>query len=555
MSPILVDRLKLWKINLTLLFGLRIIIVTQIALTSLMIFCEKVLFFSKKRLGLMGKKKATFLSLIFSVAYSIIIVILNTIYNNLMLTYYGSSVNGLVASVMQFVTLLSVFDGGLATAAIVACYKPIQKNQIDRVNSILATVKYFYRRIAIFLFAISSLLGFFFVHCIDSPYGFRKTYCIIVICALTFCMTIGELSRRTIYFQGCNKNFVVSGIASVAKTISWMLSIYLIVNGYDIILVLCMNLLNVFINIIGLWIVERVYCSQVSYIGEVNLSLIKGTKDVYIQKITDIIFNSTDLIILSIFVNFSEASVYNLYMMIYKAMSSLLSAIVSAPSNSLGQLFCESDKKRFANIFGAYWSITIPMASAVFTCTGILIIPFIRIYTREINDYQYVFPYLSILFMLYCTFNIVNLPFGGVLNSTGHFKEQNVQCVSGAIINILISIVLVRHIYTYGVIIGSFISMFIILFANIYQVRKVMHISVIKIYFTILTNTIFGVVCVLLSYKIRIDCNSYFEWGLVSIVAFLICVSLFGLLNLGINGKQLIYAIHVLLKKARNNNM
>lgn len=501
----------------------------------------------------MSKKKATLFTMLFGVLNSIVFVVLNMIYTNLVILKMGSDVNGLISTVTQFVTLFSIAEGGVTTAAVVACYIPIHTRDYDRLNNILSTVKVIFRRIAILVFLLALTIGWFYANQLKSPFNVHKTYLLIVISALTISITIGELSRMLILIQGDNKEYIVQLSASISKIVSWLLSIHFIIMNYDVIWIYLCNLINVGVNIICIWIFERKNYTYIKYNDKIDYSLIRGTKDVYIQKIANTVFNSTDLIIISCFVNLSAVSVYNLYIMIYRAVASLVNAIAQAPYNSFGQLYAESRKEDFIYFYNMYWSFIILVVTIVFTTSGIAILPFVSIYTQGVTDYIYLMPSLNICMFIFFTLQTFNAPFGVLLNSTGNFKRQNAQCIVAAITNIISSVILVNIIGTYGVICGSVLSIVIVVTSNVIKIKKVIpEIDTNKIFFIMGINLGFGVLLVLLSYRIHYTCSNYFYWIVISVLILVVCTVILTIINIVCNGKNLFSIIIKDLKNDRN---
>ena len=88
-----------------------------------------------------SKSKSTVLTLAISILNSVLLVLFNLIYNNLVIRYFGSSINGLISTLNQFVSLFSIIEGGFTTAAVVATYEPMVRSDYSRLNSILHTTR------------------------------------------------------------------------------------------------------------------------------------------------------------------------------------------------------------------------------------------------------------------------------------------------------------------------------------------------------------------------------------------------------------------------------
>ena len=61
-----------------------------------------------------------------------------------MLTVYGSEINGIVSSLTQFINYFTLIEAGLGGAAIYALYKPLADNDHKKINSIVAASRNLY---------------------------------------------------------------------------------------------------------------------------------------------------------------------------------------------------------------------------------------------------------------------------------------------------------------------------------------------------------------------------------------------------------------------------
>ena len=71
---------------------------------------------------------------------------------------YGSTMNGMIVSVTQFISYMALVEAGVSAASIVGLYKPLADNNIVEVNRILSATKRFYYRSGIFYIALLVIL-------------------------------------------------------------------------------------------------------------------------------------------------------------------------------------------------------------------------------------------------------------------------------------------------------------------------------------------------------------------------------------------------------------
>ena len=60
------------------------------------------------------------------------------------ITVYGSAINGMISSVTQFLSYLSLVEAGISAASVLGLYVPLANGDIDERNRMLSYTKKFY---------------------------------------------------------------------------------------------------------------------------------------------------------------------------------------------------------------------------------------------------------------------------------------------------------------------------------------------------------------------------------------------------------------------------
>jgi len=84
---------------------------------------------------------------IWSLVYTIILLISGFILPRLIIYYYGSEVNGLVNSINQFLQVFTFLELGVAAVTKTSLYSSIAKNDFLQTNKIVSSASKFYRSI------------------------------------------------------------------------------------------------------------------------------------------------------------------------------------------------------------------------------------------------------------------------------------------------------------------------------------------------------------------------------------------------------------------------
>ena len=157
-----------------------------------------------------------------------------------------------------------------------------------------------------------------------------------------------------------------------------------------------------------------------------------------------------------------------------------------------------------------------------FTCI-ILITPFVSLYTGGISDIDYFQPLFAMLLCLaeyvYCT----SLTYNNMIMAAGHIRQTQWISITEAIINIVLSLVLVKWIGIIGVALGTLIAFVFNTVANIVYMKKYifnMLLSwIIKVY---LANLVAGILAIyLFSYIVKPYITgfiTFFVWAAIVFV-------------------------------------
>ena len=84
----------------------------------------------------MRTKNAT-LNIVASIIFRVLTVLSALIVTEKFIVIYGSSINGLRSSILQFVNYLTIIELGLSDALIYLLYKPIANRDYAKINSIV----------------------------------------------------------------------------------------------------------------------------------------------------------------------------------------------------------------------------------------------------------------------------------------------------------------------------------------------------------------------------------------------------------------------------------
>ena len=190
------------------------------------------------------------------------------------------------------------------------------------------------------------------------------------------------------------------------------------------------------------------------------------------QHIAAVIHSNTDVTILTFFTKITEVSVYSVYYLVVKGINSIIQAFTGGIDASFGDMIAKGEQEQLNKSFKTYELFYYTITSIAYTCTIILIVPFIAVYTFGITDANYIRPVFATLLVLSEFVWAIRLPYSSITLAAGHFKETRKGAWVEAISNIVISLILVWKYGIIGVAIGTLVAMVIRTVEFVYHTNK-----------------------------------------------------------------------------------
>ena len=147
------------------------------------------------------------------------------------------------------------------------------------------------------------------------------------------------------------------------------------------------------------------------------------------------------------------------------------------------------------------------------------------VYTNGVNDADYRNYLFCIIITLTYTVYILRLIYTNIIFAAGKFKDTQLYCVVECVLNLLISIALVKPLGIVGVAIGTLVSVVYRLFASVFYLSK----DVLKRSFghffkhLIVDSVCFGCVVAFGNF-LNMTSNNFYEWFLMA--GIICCISL-----------------------------
>lgn len=471
----------------------------------------------------MNQIKKLKMNTITSLMYQVVSIVSGFILPRLILQYYGSEINGVVSSITQFLSIISLCECGVGAVVQSALYKPLANNDLSEISKIYASSNRFFKRVAYILIVyIVVLIGIFpFIN--DGGYDFEFTATLILSIA------IGTLAQ---YYLGITCQLILNAaqlvyiqmiVRTVCIVINVAVSVLLIINGASIQTIKLMSSLVFLVQpLFYTVVVKNKYKidKKIQYFDEP----IKQKWNGMAQHIATVVFENTSILILTVMSTLENVSIYGVYHLVTNGLKLFFTSLTIGMKSYLGDLFARKETNRLNQTFDKFEWLMHTGSTLIFTIAGILVVPFVEVYTFGINDAEYVQPVFALCMCVATAIYTIRLPYNYMIQSAGHFKQTQSSAIIEAILNIVTAIIFVKMFGLIGVGVSAVVAMvYRTAYFIFYLSRHILHRDISKTIKNISVDILSCVIMVVSTKWITLSNITYLSWFLMAIEVFAIC--------------------------------
>lgn len=471
--------------------------------------------------------KKSVLNILSSVFNQIFTIILGLIIPRLYLTTYGSEVNGLLNSIGQVFTYLTLLEAGVGTATLTSLYKPVAENDKTSISEIMAATHKFYRKTGTIYFVAILALSLLYPLIVKCELPLWEIALIIILNGLPGVVSYFFQGKYNILLQAEGKSYIITNLTTIVTFCINISKVILMLIGFDVIAIQISYFVFSIAKTVYIMIYIKKYYKWLNLEAKPNFEAISQKDSVLVMELCDMVFRHTDIIILTLFCDLKVVSVYVIYNSLLSTISTFMDAFSQGFSFALGQKF-NTNRKLYIKLHDVYETYRMTLVFSLNAIAYIFIIPFIKLYTLGVTDIEYIDKYLPVLFISSFLLTNGRANSASVINYAKHFKQTRWRCVLEATINITVSIILVNLIGIYGVLIGTIAALLyrandMIIYANKKILNRTPWITYKR--WLILIISFIGIEFAV-SF-INVDLSSYIRIFLWAVVACIVIIPLF----------------------------
>ena len=403
-------------------------------------------------------KKRSALNIITDLGGKVIILIMGIILPKLYVENFGSDTNGLISSINNILIYVNLLEMGIGGAATQSLYSAIARKDQSGINGIMSATDQFYKKTGTYFVLIVCVMCVIYPYCVTSDLPFGVISILVFLSAIPSAIKYFFQGKYTILLEADSCAYILN---TIILSFTWATNcsmIVLILLGKSIIVVQFSYVIVSILQMLTIYIIiKRVY-KTLDLSVKPNEIAISKSKYVLIHTISATIFSNIDVLVLTFFCDLKTVSVYSVYHTVFIQVSQIIKGISNGTKASFGQIY-SIDKRHFRksyNNFKIWYRI---IAGAVLTATAMSTMPFIRIYTRNFSDINYLSMVYPLLFFLSNYLDVIRWPEVVAVNSTGFFQETAKQAITETVINLVCSLLLVSWYGISGVLIATTLAL------------------------------------------------------------------------------------------------
>lgn len=388
-----------------------------------------------------------------------IIVLLGFVSRRVMIDSIGVEYLGINGLMNNILTILSLAESGVGTAMIYALYKPLADNDVPKIRALMNFYKNTYRLLAIF----TAILGLSILPFLDY---FMKDNTVenasIIYLMFLFSSVSSYLYSYKISMNNADQNKYLSTIFNtVTQILVLIIKVLILYLTKNYILFLSIDIGSTLIkNIIFSRMMDKRYPylkekSKVKLDDETRESLYTNIKSLFFGKIGYILSISSDNLVISSMISVKTVGLYSNYTTLTSSVSGFVGVFISSISASIGNLIAKESKDKVYEVYKISSFVNFWLYGFSSICLFCLADSFIALWLGK----EYIMR-KGVLILIILNFLIggIMAPIDSIKSAAGLYKPDRFIPIIAAIVNLILSIILVKPLGLSGVFIGTLIS-------------------------------------------------------------------------------------------------
>ena len=477
----------------------------------------------------MNRSKKFLYNTVTSAMYQIIVFIVGIILPRVMLVHYGSEINGLVSSITQMITYLSLVEAGISSATVYALYKPLSTEDYPAISRIVsAAKKFYYQSGALFVGLVVIMAGIYAVSVKVTDLPPLWIGVLVIILGASGYLDFFTLAKYRAILTADQRSYAIS-LASIVYLVT-NTAIIAILARFDIniVLVRFVAIFSICLRSLILNIYVKRKYPLIDYKAEPNIDALNKRYSALYMQILGAVQKGSPVLLATIFTTLESVSVFSIFNMVFTGIGSLFDIFMSGLSAGFGEIIARKETKTLQKAYGDFEFVYYAMITTVYATAFVMLMPFISVYTSGVTDTDYNRVLLGVLFVVNGFLYNLKTPQGMLVISAGLYKETRVQTTIQCGLIVILGIILAPLMGLEGIMIALCISnLYRVIDLVMYIPKAVTKLPVSSTLSKIIFSIVSAAISVLISSRFNLKATGYVQWVLKAGAVFALSISVY----------------------------
>ena len=370
---------------------------------------------------------------------------------------------GLSSLFANILTVLSLAELGVGSAITFSLYKPIADNDTDQIAALMQFFKKFYRFVGFTVLAFGTILTPFLPYLVNEmPQNVDHIYVIFIMYVVNSGISYFYSYKTT--FVNANQDYYIYSLNhGICYSTMIVIQIIILLTTKNFLIYFGVQIIATFVENYS---ISKIADSKYHVLKEKNRKKIPkdtmhnikvNTIAMIGHNIGGIVLGATDNIIISKFIGVIEVGIYSNYLLITSTVNTFLQQAFTSIVSSIGNLIVEGSEDEKENtfymiFFANFWLYAFSGIAIYCLATPFIVFVFGK-------EYQFNQDIIAIMVMSFYATGIRQTVLS-FRNAYGLFMQDVYKSYIEAIVNLIISIILVKKLGIFGVFVGTVASIF-----------------------------------------------------------------------------------------------
>ena len=407
-----------------------------------------------------GRSIAFVSNAISSLLLQVVNIVVGFVVPHALIGTYGSEVNGLVTSLTQFVSYIQLVEAGISSAAVFQLYSPIARGDTVEASRVVSAARtFYYKSGAAFTALMLALACLYPVFVQVEGIGSPGVFVLVLALGATGFLDFFTLAKYRVLLTATQRNWVIQLASIVYKALYTAVVLVGTFAGVSVVALFVIAILPIVVRTLILIAYARRSYPDIDFSADAKgLKLDQRWDAFFLQVLGAVQSGAPTIIATFVLGDLSLVSVFSVYMLVTNGLQNAINSLSQGTQASFGDVIARGQSDVLKHSFREFQTLTYGVTGVACGVGIALIVPFVRLYTADIADVDYIYPLVGVLGMANVLLYHLKTPQGLLVISAGRYRDTRVQTTLQTVILLVGSIALGAAFGMPGILAGMLLS-------------------------------------------------------------------------------------------------